>query len=509
MAHQILHGLRHGIVHAIKHGGLTLGSAMPFAIIGDSHAAGASDPSKGDTAYNLFASNDNVLVNGRYAAGSGVDPPVWTNFDTDLVMRSLAPHSGGTLMGTEMTLGPALLGVVRPAISITAGNGYLLDTNWKPSSTFMLATTGKNLFNTWVDRMRVFEASLGTRLAGVAIFIGANDIVAGGAAVTNYQTNLTALFSSIRAVWPNLPIALAKVSSNEAIDPANLATVRAAQAAVVSGDAHAILIDGDDLRLLTDNLHFSTNGNLVLGDRIGYGLRSLRGDALPVPAAIPTVVGWGPAEFGSGNLSPCSFAGVRNGDLEIMIVMNGIVNGSSIATPAGWTAIGARTTTGATGLFVNFNIFSRQITTAMLNANGGHTAATSVVAGDTRNLAKIFAIRGPNANPTVNTFTLWAENDFQSPKTIPSITTSVPNCGILVLSGGWTANIGRAQAVTNSNLTNFVELQDGDDLQPSGDALMLAATAGQKAIAGATGTFNNANTGGNLIGLAAIVAIAP
>lgn len=480
-------------------------AAKLFGIWGDSHAAGASDPSKGDSAFNV-ASTPGVSINGRYAAGSGVDPPSWTDFDVNMVMRSLAPHA---FMGSEITIGRALKGATaNPAIAVVAGNGYLLDTNWKPTATFMLASTGANLFNTTIARMQSFETSLGAVMSGLFLFVGANDAAAGGASTANYGTNLTALFAAVRAVWPALPIVLARVNVNEAVDPTNLATVRAAQASVVAGDAHAFLADGDELALI-DGLHFGANGNLTLGDRMGYAMRALRGDPLPAPTTTPTVIGWGPAEFGSGTLSPTSFAGVRNGDLEVMIVMNGVTNGATIATPAGWTAVGSLTTTGATGLFVNFRIFTRQVTTAMLNANSGHTAPTSVVAGDTRNLAKIFAIRGPNLNPTINAFGLWAENDFQATKTIPGITTTVPNCGVLVLFGGWTGNIGRTQSVTNGALTNVVELQDGNDLQPATDSLMLAATAGEKPVAGATGSFSNTTTGGNVIGMAAVIAIAP
>jgi hypothetical protein len=416
-------------------------------------------------------------------------------------------------MGTEITFGRGLAaaGFV-PAIEAIGGNGYLLKDNWHPTSTFMLASTGTNLFNTAVARMHTLEASLGRKTGGAVIFLGANDVVAGGTATSGYGTNMTAMFAALRTAFgATFPIALVRVSANEAITPADLATVRAAQASVVAADARSVLIDGDDLALLTDVLHFNANANLTLGDRAAYGLRALLGYSLPVPAAIPVVVGWGAAEFGSGNLSPTSFAGVRNGDLEIMPVINGINNASAVATPAGWTAIGSLTTSGATGIFVNFNVFARVVTTAMLSANSNHTAPTTVVAGDSNNLAQIFAFRGPSALTLANvdSFSLWPENAFANPKSIPSMNTLTANCGVLQFVFGWTSNTGRTQTLTNSTMTGFVQHLDGDDPLPSTQWFVSAAASGSKATAGAIGVTTDTTTGGNIIGGAITVAVKP
>lgn len=483
------------------------------AVIGDSHAVGASDSSAADTAFRVTTLNTGVLVNGRYAAGAGVDPPNWTNFDANLVMRYLqAPHLG--TMGTEMTLGTTFQSIVTlPAISMTGGNGYLLDQNWKPSSTFMLGTTGTNLFNTWINSMNVFASSVSKKLGAVAVLLGGNDANAGGAPVANYQANLTALIAGIRAAFGStIPVIVMRTNINTSGPTApNLAAVRTAQENVVAGDARTALIDTDDLNLLGDSIHYTDNSNLVIGNRIAFAMADLLGYSRVQPT-VPSIVGWGPHFTSASTLAPKSWAGDRNGDINCMFVTTtNTVTGQTITTPAGWTAIGTPTETASSGIFTTFNLYARKVTTAMLVANNNHTAPTSITVSGNTNSAKIFTIRGAADLDVTNieALTLWAENGFATSKTVPAITTLTNGSGVFCLPGGWTGGIGRSQVVTNGTLTNFTQHQNGCDVSNTA-AVCMAACSGFKATTGSSGTFGVAVSPAlGVLGCAAIFAVKP
>ena len=78
-----------------------------------------------------------------------------------------------------------------------------------------------------------------------------------------YETNLTNFFAGVRSDWgsANMPIVVGRIANQD--QSTNWATVRAAQAKTVAGDAHAALIDTDDYE--NDGLHYTTNAIVRMG----------------------------------------------------------------------------------------------------------------------------------------------------------------------------------------------------------------------------------------------------
>lgn len=464
-----------------------------FMMVGDSNDVGQGDPAKADTALGVPTADAGVLFNGRYASGSAVDPPVWTDFSVDGVMRTLAPRS---LFGFEISFGKtlkAILSPLVPAIPSTGISGSTLNDNWLNTSTFMLVSTGTNLFNTVNNKDHTFEASLHRKTVAVLVSLGTNDAALTGPA-SAFQANMTATIAAWRATFgPNLIVAWIK--TNAGTTGSFLSTVRTAQVNVAAGDPKLFLVENDDCPLLGDGLHYQANSYWTVGERAAFGVLDLLGYARRT-VAVPTAIGWGPQEVGSGDLAPRSYAGVRDGDIEILIVQTGQATGTGISLPTGgWIQAGATTNTSGSGVFAHFAVFWRWVTAAMLAANGGHTTNTLYTHADTENAAKIFAIRSTNKNPTIDASALFAANVFSASMSIPPITTVAANCGVFVWAGGWAGGAGRAQVVTNGTLTGFSQLQDGCNQTPDSNAQVLALAAGTLASPGTTGTTSVTVTG--------------
>jgi hypothetical protein len=78
-----------------------------------------------------------------------------------------------------------------------------------------------------------------------------------------YQTNLTNFFAGVRSDWgsANMPIVVGRIANQDQLT--YRATVRAAQAMAVAGDAHAGLVDTDAYG--NDGLHYTTKGIVRMG----------------------------------------------------------------------------------------------------------------------------------------------------------------------------------------------------------------------------------------------------
>lgn len=448
-----------------------------FGMVGDSQFCGTDSPNVGDNAFNLDQSDATILYNGKFAAGAGVDPPAWVDVDVDGVMTSMKSHGG--LVSPEYLFGQTLRQMISGvAVANTAGNGYLLEDNWKPSSSFMLATTGKRLFDTWVDRMHAFETLLNKRYAGTFISLGGNDAASGASKYNVYEANLVATAAAIRTAFGSqTPIVLIRTHVNTAVDPTGLGVVRAAQVAVDAADSRMTLIDVDDLKLKSDVTHFTCNDSITTGQRAGDAMLTLLGYP-PQVVTVPTIVGCGPADYGIADMKPRSAGCTRDGDLEVMHVQTGSTAAFAIPTPSGWTPLGSVTTTSNSSIFTTFNFYGREVPAGTIAANGGHTAPTtiSIGAAGRENLAKIICIRGPNPLTLANieAVNLWAENGFSNPKTIPAITTLTNGALVVALTGFWAGGSGRLQGVTNGAISGFTEFQDGDNIMPSTSGMMLS-----------------------------------
>lgn len=85
-----------------------------------------------------------------------------------------------------------------------------------------------------------------------------------------YQTNLSNFIAKIREDLntPNLPFIIGKVNPPQDRYPAMM-DVREAQTSLSTTNPNVYLIETDDIEKWTDDLHYSTDGSLELGNRFG------------------------------------------------------------------------------------------------------------------------------------------------------------------------------------------------------------------------------------------------
>jgi hypothetical protein len=500
-------------------GGVGSSPATLVAGFGDSNNEGfvASFGSSGANGLDpaLNANTPYITRYNWHGAAGVADPPVFLPAfpgpgDLDIGGVSARFSTDGK-MGNDMGIARALeTAIAVPAVSSEGLVAATLAVHWLPSTPY--PSSGPNLFNLWVTRQHTLEGILGRRLGGAYVDLLPNDTLSAPQSAAA-GTNLTALFAAIRAVWPGLPICLPKLSISN-LNAANRDTIRALEVTFAASDPLCAFVDVDDLPLI-DGLHFPPNGYQTRGERIGFALLPLMGYAPRVAVTTPAMLGWGPGAWASTSLSFAnlntinSYGDERNGDLQIMVIETGVLSGSAIGTPAGWTAVGTLQTTGSAGIFCNVQLFSRAVTTAILNANGGHMPATSYTAADDRNVAKIITVRGPSANPTIDVATPFLANAVGASMSVPGITTGFANELVIVIAGGWAGSSSRTQAITNGTLTGFVQQQDGAYPMPTTDAFVLSFASGAKAAAGATGTTTVTVTGGTTIGWAYTIGIKP
>jgi hypothetical protein len=94
----------------------------------------------------------------------------------------------------------------------------------------------------------------------------------------NYQTNLTNFIADVRATYDSgLKFGIVQLSDNQtSLNPTNLATVKAAQAAVADADPLNYLVTTDDVPMGgASTIHFGTAGNLTIGSRLATGMRQV------------------------------------------------------------------------------------------------------------------------------------------------------------------------------------------------------------------------------------------
>jgi hypothetical protein len=189
------------------------------------------------------------------------DPLEW---DTERGVISLSARPGGSqgLFGTELTMGRRLDALeTRHNIVKTAMGSTLLHTHWKPIAG-AYPTSGKTLFELWIDHLLTAQATLGGKVAGCVWIQGESD--AGNQTAANaYATNLVTLIAEFRRAFPGTWWILNRLHSGSG---GNFnSTVRAAQDAAVLQVSDAWIIDGSDLPL--SGAHFTGNGYVTLGNR--------------------------------------------------------------------------------------------------------------------------------------------------------------------------------------------------------------------------------------------------
>lgn len=485
--------------------GARLGSSsagLLVALIGDSNAVGIGDTDRADK---LDPGGGAMTVpfagctfNARYATAVA-NPPTYV----DVATGSLRPYApgGGSGMGMELTLGRVLASAgASPWLGKQAITGATLHVEWKPTGTF---PTGTNLYRQWVGRMHDLEAASGRKLAAVVVSLGTND-AADTTQASAFQVNMAAFAAAVRVDFgATTPVVWVKTNTNTT--NTFTSTVRSAQVAAAVADTGIVLVDNDDLPL-TDGLHYESDGYQTLGQRVAFALLDRLGYPRTPAAAVPAVVGWGPAAYGAGALSPRSWPGARAGDREYLFVTTGLTD-VAITTPAGWSLIAntAQTSTFAVTNKQRGAVYERLVTQAMLDANAGRTAATSIADTNDLNAAKIFCVR--SATPTTDASAGAANNSLDAALALPTVTTTANNELVLLFAGGFTGSVSALLAITHAGLTGVTLHQTAAYLIGS-DFQDLTLASGTRAAAGATGVGAMTATA-NLVSVGAAVAVKP
>jgi hypothetical protein len=496
-------GIRAGIAPGLGAGvgAGASGAGLFVAMIGDSNAVGIGDTDRADKidpgGGAITVPFTDCTYNSRQASAVA-DPPVWL----DLATGSLRPYAAGgqSGMGFELTLGRTLAAAgAAPWLAKQAITGATLHVEWKPSGTF---PTGTNLYRQWVARMHDLETTSGRRLAAVVVSLGTND-AADTTQASAFQANMAAFRAAVTADFgAATPIVWIKTNTNTT--NTFTSTVRTGQVAAAA-DSSIILVDNDDLSL-TDGLHYESDGYLTLGQRVGFAILDRLGYARQTAGPVSSVVGWGPAAYGAGALSPRSWPGAKANDREYMVVVTGLTD-VAITTPAGWSLIAgtSQTSTFAVTNKQRMAVYERLVTQAMLDANAGRTAPTTVADTNDLNAAKIFCVRA--TTPTTDVANSGANNALDQALTQPTITTTVANELVMLFSGGFSGNGTASLTTTHAGLTSVTRHQNATYLIGS-DFQNIGLTAGVKLTAGATGTGSVAASN-NMILVGAVIGVKP
>lgn len=471
------------------------GSANPatlFVTLGDSNTVGVVQTATSTTEFGLDVPDANINFNGHYALASS-DPPTFVNINTG----PLVPHTDGgvTDAGYYNMVGKTIIQRVGHGawLSQFAISGTRL-ADWHPGSTYMLASTGTNLYNTWKLWVQALSAASGRRVGGLIVNLGTNDAVLTGDA-SAFAARIASIVSQIRSDFGNAGLPVVWIRTHSATDPGThpfLSTVRAAQDAAPLSIPNFRTVNIDNAKLVGDLLHYTNDTSPSIGDRAATAMLDLAGyPRLSVPGAQADIVSWAPASWGSGNPTPVAPADIKHGDTLLMGVFTGSTVASSIATPSGWTSVVAANAT-VSGIIQRVALFSLSVTQTILDANDGTIPAVTVtVTGSGDNVAQIFCLRGGSGAlfPSIVASSAFIDPTFGTGPSSPTgVTTTGANQRVLIFTGGFTgSNIANMTAV-NAALAGVTEVKDQVYNMPDTNFQLIALTKGIKATAGATGT---------------------
>lgn len=472
--------------HIGPHVGPHIGIGQPsgtraVVIIGDSNAVGQGVTDKSDPAFNVTATITAVPYETQYSQAAA-DPISWTN----LAAGGTRPYAIGGVagFGAEMAIAQEFLAAGQSPVIIKIAVSGTTCAQWLLGSGYPAAT---DLYTQARTYIRAQAAAHGAQVAGFAIFLGGNDGTDVNLA-NALQANLLTLSTRLHADFGAVPLVLVK--SNDNTDVTFLATVRTAQAAAAAADTTISLVDDDDLNLVSDRLHFNAEAYISLGQRIAYTMLTRLGVSVARPSTAPALMGYGPETYGPGTGEPAGWGGAIAGDLEVLVAMSLTASGANnaITTPTGWTAISNTASTATDGTSTTrVAAYSRVVDSTMLNANGGHTAATSIAAANAINFSRIYTIRGPNLNPTVDTALVSTNAGFVTAVTINQITPSTAGLALVVPGGFRTNATANPVTVTMAGLSSLTDRGGGNRDNGDSNFGTIAQWTGRSA-GGATGS---------------------
>jgi hypothetical protein len=332
------------------------------------------------------------------------------------------------------------------------------------------------------------EGAAGRLLDVMIVELGTNDAINAGQAAA-YAANLTAFVAALRVSFPGVKIVLVRPNPN--VPNANIATVIAGFNTVTTADGTLFWCETDDCPL-SGSFHATSNGYLSQGQREGNRVLAAVG-LNPAAPALPDVVGWGPIAqlAGPGTLTVVPWGGQpRNNDTEEMCVVVGLAT-ETPTVDGTWTLKSSSGDATAIGVHENMFVYSRTVTTALLNANNHHMpAATVTVATATRVAAKIFTYRSQSAIGAVQGTAISAIGT--GPNAITGITTTVANSLLKRYTGGYCGS-DPLTTLTEPTATGVRKVQDSDANIVT-DREIITLHVSRMAAAGATGNATQTST---------------
>lgn len=487
------------------------GSGIPLILMfGDSQIPGEAATDAADPSFDVTTTQSTTYVTfNKHYAQSAADPPT---YQTDLT-GGVRPYALGGVpgMGMEISIGQELTRLGQRSVLAVFGIAGMSCAQSLPASTY--PTAPPNIWTQLVTRIHGLEASTGS-LAKVALLSEGNNDGASPTDAANLATNSATLAAALRAAFPGIAIAWIKINADtvNAAGFANMATAIANQATFFAGDPTILSIFNDDRPLQSDHAHFTADTALTVGQRFVHLALPALGLSEPRPATFPAVVGWGPQTVSAGaSTSPPSWGRAAAGHLEILVVASLTASGvnNALTTPTGWTLIGTTTSTTG-GVTIRAGFYRRAVDAAMIAANHGFTAPTTVAAANSNEFSQIITIRGPSADPTVEASQLSVNNAFDTgPFAMTGVTTLGANRTAVVITVGFRTNAtANPIALSGSNLSGISVVKNGTRDSGLSNFCTIDVQTGTLAAAGATGnpsaTFALAT-----LAVGAVIAIKP
>lgn len=503
---------------AIGVGADPLGGSAPATIfpqIGDSNIVGIGVADTADRDFAVTTPNPSWLLNSRYASSVGAGlTNTYTDYPSNRVLTSgsLYAASSGQSMGFELSIGSTLVarGVPTPTLPKWGVVGSTLAVEWNPTGTYPAAGAG-NLFSLMVAQMLFWQTSTGKRIGAVTVSLGTNDAANSGQA-SAFQANMGTFCAALRTAFGNPTLVVCWIKTNP--DPLGNTftnTVIAGQIAYVATDPLCLLVDQADCALVSDHLHNTANSYITVGQRIGAAIATATGYPKQTIVGAPNWIGVGPIAASTTDPVGVSYGDEIDGDLQVASLRMQLTGATvpAATAPSGWTEIGNASSV-SSGVTEAVYLYKRPVTTALLNANNGHMPPTTFVNDHAANgnAVKIYTLRGPNLNPTVDASAFTASNTIgNGPVVVPALTTGAPNTRATLFTGGFAGGVSTSMSATNGTLAGFAKAFDST-ITISANNSIHALASGTLAAAGSSGTFASSSTAG-VIQCNAVVSFKP
>ena len=451
------------------------------------------------------------------------DPPSF-NADTPIQLDAYNPGLQPGF-GPSVTLGHQLF-EISPSFAYIVEQSIVssfLATHWLPTATYMLASTGKNLYNTARDRARAYETSTGREVQIIYVCLGTND-ASDSTAANAMDTNMGVMCDQLHADFPNAKIVWPLVASGTV--QTFLTTTRTKMLSFATAALSArpyFVMPNIDYAGMRDPFHWDDNAILRIGNQWAFAGADLRGIPRRSVTSV-TLVGRGVAAQGNAStLTALSWAGIQDRHTELLWAIAsgqtpaGGASTQTISDPAGWTLrTQGQTTTGTGGFTGTWKVWGRPVGAGEVGTNSvppsvdSRAPSVSVnFANSSENYLQRFAYDGPNAHPSFNAaVSMDALNAFDnSAHTISAFNTTADGALVTYFVGGESFPTGNTATLTAAGLTGVANFTETAHLMPDTGNVLASVWTGSKAVQGPTGTASVTTSINTLLCIAAVAMV--